>query len=183
MLTDPISYFLLFWIPLYIQHTHGINLKEQGMFVWIHNTVAAAGNIFGGAMPRWLVSRGWSLNTARKTVMGVMTVLMPVCCLLTTQVHNTALAMALVSGMMFCHASWGNITLAAEVFPKNAVGTITGFGGALGSLMGAITQHYIGSATESYGYGPIFVVCAVLYPIAFTVMHLLIGKLGVTRKV
>ena len=69
------------------------------------------------------------------------------------------------------------------MFPKNAVGTITGFGGALGSLMGAITQHYIGSATESYGYGPIFVVCAVLYPIAFTVMHLLIGKLGVTRKV
>lgn len=183
MLTDPISYFLLFWIPLYFQHTHGFNLKELGMFVWIPYTAAAAGNIFGGAVPRWLVGRGWSLNKARKTTMGVMTVLMPICCLLTTQVSNAAVAMAFVSGMMFCHASWGNITLPAEIFPKNAVGTITGFGGALGSLVGAITQRNIGAATDAYGYAPIFVVCAVLYPVAFVVMQLLIGKLGVVRKV
>ena len=183
MLTDPISYFLLFWIPLYFQHTHGFNLKELGMFVWIPYTVAAAGNIFGGAMPRYLTGHGWDLNKARKTTMGVMTVLMPICCLLTTQVTNAGLALALVSGMMFCHASWGNITLAAEVFPKNAVGTITGLGGAAGSLMGALTQHYIGLGSDTYGYGPVFVVCAVLYPVAFVVMQLLVGKLGVVRKV
>ena len=31
-LTDPISYFLLLWIPLYFQKRHGFDLKQIGMF-------------------------------------------------------------------------------------------------------------------------------------------------------
>lgn len=183
VLTDPISYFLLFWMPLYFQHSHGFDLKQIGMFVWIPYAVAAVGNIFGGAMPRWLISQGWELNQARKTTMTVMTFLMPVFCVLATQVSNPALALAIVAGMTFCHASWGNITLVAEVFPKNAVGTVTGLGGALGSLMSALSQLYIGRVVEALGFAPIFIACAVLYPIALLLVQLMIGKLGVVRKV
>jgi ACS family hexuronate transporter-like MFS transporter len=43
-LTDPISYFLLFWIPLYFQNKHGFNLKQIGLFVWIPYAVAAIGS-------------------------------------------------------------------------------------------------------------------------------------------
>jgi len=183
MLTDPISYFLLFWIPRYFQDTHGFNLKELGMFAWIPFAVAAVGNIFGGAMPRWLISRGWELNRARKTIMTVATFLFPVMCLLVTQVSHPAAAMSLMAGMAFCHACWANVTLVAEVFPKNAAGTVTGLGGTAGSLMGALSQIYIGRAVAAVGFGPVFVGCAVLYPVAMLVVQLLIGKLGVTRKV
>ena len=183
VLTDPISYFLLFWMPLYFQHSHGFDLKQIGMFVWIPYAVAAVGNIFGGGMPRWLISRGWELNRARKTTMTVMTFLMPVFCVLATQVSNPALALAIVAGMTFCHASWGNITLVAEVFPKNAVGTVTGLGGALGSLMSALSQLYIGRVVEVLGFTPIFIACAVLYPLALLLVQLMIGRLGVVRKV
>ncbi|MFA6560338.1 MAG: MFS transporter [Verrucomicrobiia bacterium] len=183
VLTDPISYFLLFWMPLYFQHSHGFDLKQIGMFVWIPYAVAAVGNIFGGAMPRWLISRGWELNRARKTTMTVMTFLMPAFCVLATQVSNPALALVIVAGMTFCHASWGNITLVAEVFPKNAVGTVTGLGGALGSLMSALSQLYIGRVVEALGFAPIFIACAVLYPVALLLVQLMIGKLGVVRKV
>lgn len=183
VLTDPISYFLLFWMPLYFQHSHGFDLKQIGMFVWIPYAVAAVGNIFGGGMPRWLIGRGWELNRARKTTMTVMTFLMPVFCVLATQVSNPALALAIVAGMTFCHASWGNITLVAEVFPKNAVGTVTGLGGALGSLMSALSQLYIGRVVEVLGFTPIFIACAVLYPLALLLVQLMIGRLGVVRKV
>ena len=183
VLTDPISYFLLFWMPLYFQHSHGFDLKQIGMFVWIPYAVAAVGNIFGGALPRWLISRGWELNRARKTTMTVMTFLMPAFCVLATQVSNPTLALAIVAGMTFCHASWGNITLVAEVFPKNAVGTVTGLGGALGSLVSALSQLYIGRVVEALGFAPIFIACAVLYPLALMLVQLLIGKLGVVRKV
>lgn len=183
VLTDPISYFLLFWMPLYFQHSHGFNLKDIGMFVWIPYAVAAVGNIFGGAMPRWLISRGWDLNGARKTTMTVMTFLMPAFCVLATQVSHPALALVIVAGMTFCHASWGNITLVAEVFPKNAVGTVTGLGGALGSLMSALSQIYIGQVVGALGFAPIFIACAVLYPLALLLVQLMIGKLGVARKV
>ena len=183
MLTDPISYFLLLWIPRYFQDTHGFNLKELGMFTWIPFAVAAIGNVFGGAMPRWLISRGWELNRARKTVMTVATFLFPALCLLLTQVSHPAVAMALMAGMAFCHASWANVTLVAEVFPKNAVGTVTGLGGTAGSLMGALSQLFIGSMAQSRRFAPIFVACAMLYPLAMLVVQLMIGRLGVVRKV
>ena len=183
MLTDPISYFLLFWMPLYFQHRHGFDLKQIGMFVWIPFAVAAVGNIFGGAMPRWLISRGWELNRARKSTMLAMTCLMPVFCLLATQVAHPALALAIVAGMTFCHAAWGNITLVAEVFPKNAVGTVTGLGGALGSLVSALSQLYIGNVVEVLGFTPIFIACGALYLFAFLVVQLLIRQLGVIRRI
>lgn len=182
-LTDPISYFLLFWIPLYFQKRHGFDLKAIGTFVWIPFAVAAAGNIAGGALPRFLISRGWELDKARKSTMGLMTGLMLLCSLLATQVSNSALALVIVACMMFCHAAWGNITLPAEVFPKQAVGTITGFGGTLGSFAGALSQLYIGKIVDSYGFGPIFIACAGLYPAALLLVFVLIGKLGVVREI
>lgn len=182
-LTDPISYFLLFWIPLYFQKSHGFQLKDIGMFVWIPFAVAAIGNIMGGAIPRFLIGRGWALDTARKSTMGLMTVTMLVFSLLATQVSNAAFGLAVVATMMFCHAAWGNITLPAEVFPKRAVGTITGLGGTLGSFMGALSQLYIGKVVDVYGFTPIFIACAGLYPLAFGLVFVLIGRLGVVRKV
>jgi ACS family hexuronate transporter-like MFS transporter len=182
-LTDPISYFLLFWIPLYFQKRHGFDLKEIGMFVWIPFAVAAIGNVFSGALPRFLISRGWELDKARKTTMGLMTVLMFLFCLSATQVSNPALALFVVAAMTFCHAGWGNITLPAEVFPKNAVGTVTGFGGTLGSWMGALSQLYIGKVVDAYGFTPIFIACAGLYPVALVLVFTLIGKLGIVRKI
>lgn len=184
VLTDPISYFLLFWIPPYFQHVYHFNLKEVGMFAWIPYTALAVGNLFSGLMPRWLINRGWDLNRARKSTMFAMTCLMPIFCVLVTQISSPVMAVTIVSCIMFCHASWGNIALPAEVFPKNAVGTVTGLGGALGSLMGAVSQLCIGSVVEAYGcYTLIFITCAVLYPLAFLTVQLLVGKLGVVRKV
>lgn len=182
-LTDPISYFLLFWVPLYFQKRHGFELKQLGMFVWIPFAAAAVGSIASGALPRFLIARGWELDKARKTTMTVMTALMFGCALLATQASNAGTALVLVGTMMFCHAGWGNITLPAEIFPKNAVGTVTGLGGTLGSWMGALSQLSIGWVVDNYGFAPIFIACAGLYPIALLLVFTLIGKLGVTREI
>jgi ACS family hexuronate transporter-like MFS transporter len=182
-LTDPISYFLLFWIPLYFQKRHGFDLKQIGLFVWIPFAMAALGNVFSGVMPRYLISRGWELDKARKTTMGLMTCLLLAFFLAAPQISQPALALVLVGGMTFCHGGWGNMTLAAEVFPKNSVATVTGLAGALGSWMGALSQLYIGRVVDTFGFTPIFVACAGLYPLALLVVFLLIGKLGVIRRV
>lgn len=181
-LTDPISYFLLFWVPLYFQKHHGFDLKQLGMFVWIPYAAAAVGSVVSGALPRFLIAHGWELDPARKATMALMTTCMFVCAVLATQVAHAGLALALVACMTFCHAGWGNITLPAEIFPKNAVGTVTGLGGTLGSWMGALSQLYIGRVVDAYGFAPIFVACAGLYPVALVLVFTLIGKLGVVRK-
>jgi len=182
-LTDPISYFLMFWIPLYFQKRHGFVLKDIGLFVWIPFAAAALGSLTGGALPRWLISRGWSLDTARKTTMSMMTVGIFFGALCATQVARPGLALALVAGMTFCHAGWGNIMLPAEIFPSHAVATVTGLGGALGSWMGALSQLYIGHVVDVLGFVPIFVACAGLYPLALLLVFLMVGKLGVARTV
>ncbi len=183
MLTDPITYFLIFWVPKYLQQERGFGLADVGRYAWIPFVALAVGNIFSGAVPRYLISRGWTINRARKTTMFVVSCLIPVCFLMVTRVDSPALALAMITGAMFGHAAWGNITLPAEVFPKSVVGTVTGFGGALGGLAGVITQLSIGWVVQNLSFAPIFAVCSVLYLLAFALVHVLIGELGVVRRV
>lgn len=182
-LTDPISYFLLFWIPLYFQTRHGFALKDIGMFVWIPFAAAAVGNLASGLIPRVLIGRGWELDRARKVTMVAMTLGILLLSLSITRISSPVLALAAVAGMFFCHGGWGNMTLPAEVFPKNAIASVSGFGGALGSWMGALAMLGTGRVVDGWGFAPIFIACAMLYPLALLVVFLLVGKLGVAREI
>ncbi|HOX55877.1 MAG TPA: MFS transporter [Candidatus Paceibacterota bacterium] len=182
-LTDPISYFLLFWIPLYFQKQHDFDLKKLALFMWIPYAAAALGNLAGGIIPRFLIGRGWELDEARKRTMLFMTGTLLVCLVSVSQVASPALALALVAGMTFCHGGWSNITLPAEVFPKNAIATVTGLGGALGSWVGALAMLTTGHAVDTCGFTPIFIAYAVLNPAALLLVYVLIGKLGVVRNI
>ncbi len=183
LLTDPISYFLFFWTPSYLEKERGFDLKQVGMYAWIPFAALTLGNLFSGAMPRWLISRGWSLNAARKATMLGVSLAMLVLCFVVTQATTPVTAVLILAAVMFGHAAWGNIILPAEVFPGNAVGFVTGFGGFLGGIAGGITQLVIGSVVTKYGYGPIFAVCSVMYLAALAGVHFLIGELGVIRQV
>jgi ACS family hexuronate transporter-like MFS transporter len=182
-LTDPISYFLNFWIPKYLQAERGFTLAALGRYGWIPFAALAAGNIFSGAVPRWLISRGWPLDRARKATMLAVSCAMPVLCFLVTRVESQAWALAVVSALFFGHAAWGNITLPAEVFPRHAVGTVTGLGGALGGLVGVLTQLAIGWVVQNLSFAPIFAAISVAYLVALVLVQLLIGELGRVREV
>ena len=182
-LTDPISYFLNFWIPKYLQAERGFTLAALGRYGWITFAALAAGNIFSGAVPRWLISRGWPLDRARKATMLGVSCAMPILCFLVTRVESQAWALAVVSALFFGHAAWGNITLPTEVFPRHAVGTVTGLGGALGGLMGVLTQLAIGWVVQNLSFAPIFAAISVAYLLALALVQLLIGELGRVREV
>jgi ACS family hexuronate transporter-like MFS transporter len=190
MLTDPISYFLAFWVPKFLQDEHNFSLKELGIYSSIPFAALALGNIAGGAIPRWLIGGfGWNLNRSRKTVMAAATILIPLSFLLVVRAPSPALAVTLLCVAMFSHAAWANMTLPAEVFPKHVIGTISGFGGAMGGLMGVLSQLAIGQVAKdaaAHGATPfmtIFTTGAILYPVAFIAVCLLIRRLGEVREV
>jgi ACS family hexuronate transporter-like MFS transporter len=183
VLTDPISYFLFFWTPKYFQQERGFDLADVGSFLWIPFVALTIGNLASGGIPRWLVARGWSVNGARKATMLGVSLAMPVLCLAVTRVQSPAVAVAIMTGIMFGHAAWGNITLPAEVFPKKVVGTVSGLGGSLGAVVGAITQFTIGIVVQNLSFAPVFAFCAFAYLLALALVHLLIGELGVIRSV
>lgn len=184
VLTDPITYFLQFWIPKYLQEARGISLVELAAVGWLPYAALAVGNLMSGAIPRYLVvSHGWTVNRARKTVTFIVSVAALVLFLSLTRIEQTWLAVLCISGVMFCHGAWGNVILPAEVFPSQAVGTVTGLGGLMGSAAGFVTQLIIGRVVDTAGYVPLFFACCTAYLIAFLLVVVLIGELGRIRQV
>jgi ACS family hexuronate transporter-like MFS transporter len=183
VLTDPISYFLSFWIPKFLQAERGFSLADLGRYGWIPFAALAAGNIFSGAAPRFLISRGWALSPARMATMLAVSIAMPLLCLAVTRVQEPAWALVVMSALFFGHSAWGNITLPTEVFPRHVVGTVTGLGGCLGALAGVVTQLGIGQVVQHLSFAPIFAAIACAYLLALAVVHGLIGELGRVRPV
>jgi ACS family hexuronate transporter-like MFS transporter len=183
ILLDPVTYFLIFWIPKYLQEVRGFSLADLGKYAWIPFAALAVGNIVGGATPRSLVGRGWSVDRARKTTMLSVSCGIAVCFLLIAKAGSPAVALLLISAVMFGHGAWGNITLPAEVFPSHLVGTVTGLGGALGGAVGVVTQLEIGRVVQTISYTPLFVVCAFVYLLTFVLVCWLVGELGTVRTV
>ena len=182
-LTDPISYFFIFWTPKFLQQERGFDLAAVGQYVWIPFMALALGNVSGGAIPGLLMRAGWSLNKARKTTMFVASCLVPLCLLLLIRVPNPAVAVAMISIAMFAHAAWANMTLPAEVFPRHVVGSVTGFAGACGGLTGIITQQAIGWTVQNVSFTPVFIACSVMHLTAFMVVCWLVGELGKIRTI
>src|SRR5262249_56202637 len=92
MLTDPISYFLFFWTPSYLEKERGFDLKNIGLYAWVPFAALTLGNVFSGAMPRYLISRGWALNAARKTTMLGVSLAMLALCFVVTRATSPMIA-------------------------------------------------------------------------------------------
>lgn len=179
ILIDPCTYFLIFWIPKYLQEQQGLSLGELGYFAWIPYVALALGTVFGGIIPRMLINKGWSLNRARKTTMFTASLLIPLSCFLLFNTMSVAVAIIAIAGIMLGHGLWGNITIPAEVFPKRVHATLTGIGGTLGGTMAIGFQFWVGWTVQNVSYTPVFVAVGITYLLTFICVHFLVGKLGV----
>src|SRR3546814_12162057 len=56
-----------------------------------------------------------------------------------------------------------NITIPAEVFPRNVQGTLTGIGGTLGGIAGILSQLSVGWTVQHFSYVPIFIAIGLAY--------------------
>lgn len=178
MLTDPISYLFIFWTPKYLQQEQGFNLADIGKFSWIPFVALALGNIFGGLVPHRLVRRGWTIDRARKSVMLLASLAMPIFCYVIAHSTVPSLALTCVSLAMFCHAAWANMTLPAELLPLQAIGSVTGLAGALGGVMGILSQTAIGWTVQNISFAPVFAVAGFMHLTALACVTLLVNKIG-----
>jgi ACS family hexuronate transporter-like MFS transporter len=84
------------------------------------------------------------------------------------------------------HQAWSaNIfTTVSDMFPKKAVGSVTGIGGMAGGIGGVLISKIGGALFDHYkalghietGYTIMFAICAVAYLIAWVVMKALVPK-------
>lgn len=180
MLTDPIWWFYLFWLPKFLAAEHGIRGVALIPYLTTVYVISDVGSVLGGYLSSALIKAGWSVNRARKTAMGVVAAIVP-SVIIASQTKNAWTAVLLIGLATACHQAWSaNIfTLASDMFPRRAVGTVVGFGGFAGGVGGILIAEFAGrvlNANPKY-YFPMFVVAGTAYLVALAVVHALAPRL------
>jgi ACS family hexuronate transporter-like MFS transporter len=182
-LTDGVWWFYLFWLPKFLDARFGVKLAGLAAPLVAIYLVADVGSVGGGWLSSALLRRGWTANRARKTAMLAMALLI-VPTMLAPRAGGLWGAVALVSVAAAAHQGWSAnaYTLASDMFPREAVASVIGIGGAAGALGGFLFQRATGRILQETGdYGPIFVACGLAYLCAWGVVHLLAPRLEPAR--
>ncbi|UZR98666.1 MFS transporter [Chondrinema litorale] len=177
--TDPVWWFFLFWLPKFLNSTHGISLTELGPPLITIYLVSDLGSIAGGWFSSYLIKIGKSVNFARKTTILICGIAaLPIA--IASRVDDLWIAVALISlGTAAHQACSANIfTIVSDVFPKNAIGSVVGIAGTAGALGGVVIAYSVGVILETTGsYIPIFTGFSLAYLVAWVGLNIGIPKL------
>ena len=177
-LLDPVFYFLMFWVPKYLNEERGLSFERVGELFWIPFLALGVSNILGGWFSDRLIARNMSVNSARKWVMGIAALITMVAPFI-SWVSSVELAIGLMSVLMLAHGFWitNYITAISDVFGQYATSTVVGISGTAGAVSGMIINPFIGLIIENYSYTPLWVVSGIMYPLAFVVLIVLIPRI------
>lgn len=168
-------YFFLFWLPQYLIDARGFDLRGIAMFAWLPWVAADLGALAGGSMSSWLVSRGHTINFARKAViwLGAIFVLVTIPAV---QTESGYLALALICFGLFAIQVKGSVffTLPADLFPAARVATVWGVFGAVGSLGGSVLGIVAGLMIQTSGYTNVFIMIAFLHLLSAALLQLFV---------
>jgi ACS family hexuronate transporter-like MFS transporter len=180
LLADPIWWFYLYWLPKFLDAKYGVKLSGVALPLIVVYLVADVGSVGGGWLSSALIARGWSVNRARKTTMLVMACLI-VPTAFAPLAPNMWAAVLIVAVAAAAHQAWSaNVfTLASDMFPRSAVGSVVGIGAFAGAMGGVVFQRVTGRILDANGhdYAPIFAVCGGAYLLAWTIIHLIVPRL------
>ncbi len=187
-LTDGVWWFLLFWLPDYLKKQFGMDIHHIMWPTFTVYFISIFGSTFGGNLPRMMINRGTPVYKARMRAMFIIA-LFPLFLLLTQYFGNkevfgdyaSVLAIAVICIGAAAHQAWSAnlFTTVSDMFPKKAIGSVTGIGGMAGGIGGVVIQRLSGILNTSYpkdAYLIMFTVCALAYIIAWTIIRLLTLK-------
>jgi ACS family hexuronate transporter-like MFS transporter len=182
-LTDPVWWFLLFWLPSYFSTAFNMKLTGLALPLVIIYNVAAIGSIGGGWLPAQAIKRGLSVKSARRLTM-LLCALAVTPIIFIGQIHSLWLAIAVISLAAAAHQGWSaNIfTLASDIFPRSFVGSVTGFAGFGGAVGGMLATSIVGYVLDKFHtYSGLFIGAGMAYLLALLIIQLLVPKNDVVQ--
>jgi len=173
-LTDPVWFFITDWFAIYLV-SRGFSLERGLLAFWIPFIAADAGNFLGGGLSSYLITRGFSVGTARKIVIVISGAGM-----------STLMASLLFSGLApltVCFAiatcsyaalSTMVLNLPADLYRAESVATVSGLSGA-GAGIGTIGATFLtGAIADRYSFGPLLVGASLVPLLAVVVLLTLV---------
>ena len=172
-LTDPIWWFYLFWLPSYFNARFHLDLSHLGLPLIVVYNASAVGSIGGGWLPAPFRRMGLSPAQARLSAM-----LLCACAVLpifaVVHIQSEWSAIALLSLAAAAHQGWSAnlFTTASDMFPRSAVGSVTGIGGMAGSAGGALLAFYAGHILQlTHSYASLFAIAGSAYLLGLAILY------------
>lgn len=182
VLTDPIWWFFLFWLPSYFADTFDLDLTKPSLQLAVVYAATTFGSIGGGYLSSYFIKKGWPVLKARKrTLLIVAITVTPI--FFARFATNIWVAVAIISIATAAHQAWSaNIfTIVSDIVPKKAVSSVVGIGGFSGSIASTLFPLLVGSLLAYYksldnitaGYNILFIICGCAYFLAWLIIQLL----------
>jgi ACS family hexuronate transporter-like MFS transporter len=161
---DGAFYFFAFWLPNYLHNERGFTIATIAWVAALPFLASDIGSLFGGWLGGRLMARGVSLDAARKRVIWLGALLVPVA-LPAVFVESPIEAVLLICVALFAIQVKASSLFAvpADLFPSRDVAGVWGLTGAAGSLAAAFSQPVIGWMIDHYSYTPVFVVVSMMH--------------------
>jgi ACS family hexuronate transporter-like MFS transporter len=183
-LTDPVWLFYLFWLPKFLDTNWQVKLAGLALPLVVIYVAADVGSVAGGWLSGAFIKRGWSVNRGRKVAMLISALL-----ILPTILAPTAgslwEAVIIVAVAASAHQGWSAnlFTLVSDTFPRKAVASVTGIGGAAGMLGAFLFQRFTGDILQAThgNYQPVFAGLGLMYLTALALIHVLVPRLEPAR--
>jgi ACS family hexuronate transporter-like MFS transporter len=174
-LTDPVIYFVIFWLPHYLQKERGFDLAMIGEYAWVPYLFGGIGYLFGGWIAGRMLHAGWTVSRARKTTMAIGAAFLPAA-VFAPFVPSWWMAITAMCLVVMGHSIWISnlMTLPTDLFAPREVGTAAGFSGMGGAFGGALANWFTGSIIAHFSYRPIFICAGLLHPLALLLVWTLL---------
>jgi ACS family hexuronate transporter-like MFS transporter len=170
--TDPVIYFVIFWLPEYLRNERHFDLEMVGRYAWVPFIFGGIGYILGGWLSAFFIGKGWPLPRARKFVMAMGACCLPVA-ILAPFVPVAWMAIAATCFITFGHAFWvSNLqALPTDLFRGRELATASGLTGMGGAIGGALAQLGTGYLVTHFSYAPVFVIAGLMHPLSAILVY------------
>ena len=157
-MTDGVWWFFLFWLPAYLKAQYGMTGMEVAVPLAVLYMLSSVGSIGGGLFPMYFINKGYEPYEGRMKAM--LTIALFPLVVLSAQYFGTISywwPVIIIGIGTAAHQAWSaNIfTTVSDMFPKKAVGSVTGIGGMAGGIGGIVVNKSAGWLFDGYRHAGI----------------------------
>jgi ACS family hexuronate transporter-like MFS transporter len=172
----PVVQFYIYWMPNYFRDVRHLSVANSSYFNSVTFLFGDIGSVGGGLAAGWLMTRGLSVNAARKSTLMTGAGL----CLLSFAVpllNSIPLAIAAISVVLLGHTflSANMFASVSDIFPDSAVARVTGLTGVASGLSGIFFPYVTGVIVDRFSYVPVFFMAALMPLLGVAILFLTVN--------
>ena len=193
-MSDGAWWFFLFWAPAYLSSVYGLDSTQSAPQIFVMYAISML-SLIGGWLPTYYVDKKRMNPYEGRMKSMLIFAFIPLIVLFAQPLGYISvwIPVIIIGVALAAHQSWSAnlFSTIGDMFPKYAIGTITGIGGMAGGIASFIMNKgsgllfdYAESSSLSFlefegiesGYFIVFCICAVTYLIGWSIMKALVPK-------